>query len=346
LKSIVLRIRGMLERRFATPRRVSLREAVASEKRSGKHAQWTTAPTSAASRAAVLPMVKVVTVRDEGNNAHHALIDRHGRVIELRGNGCLPQHLSQADVATPRTISQGIWIAEDWQGNYYHWLVRHLPKLMLFEGVDAPLVLPAHCGMQAVIDDTLDVLGWPRERRLYVDSPVTVIERGHICQLADPDPQLVREVADRLRLSSNAGIRSAVFISRGAAASRRILNEPSLIERLEETGVRAVRFEGARFQQQRELMSGVTLLVGMHGAGLTNMMLMPAGGAVIEVMAGPAGGATLYETLSRCLGHRYLRIPATAQDANDRNSDVHVDIEEVVRDVKRLDNLSQRDSST
>ena len=39
------------------------------------------------------------------------------------------------------------------------------------------------------------------------------------------------------------------------------------------------------FQQQVELFASAQLLIGVHGAGLTNMLFMPPGGCLLELLS-------------------------------------------------------------
>jgi capsular polysaccharide biosynthesis protein len=62
------------------------------------------------------------------------------------------------------------------------------------------------------------------------------------------------------------------------------------------------------------------LLIGQHGAGLTNMLWMDQGGTVVEVLPPrPAHDPPFFLNLARACGHRYFSI--------DQRDD-HADIEE------------------
>jgi capsular polysaccharide biosynthesis protein len=323
-----LRAKGYLSRRLETPRRLSLREAVSVAANRQAGARWLADPTAAGSRAAFIPGLKIATVRDEWKNAFHAVFTANGCNIELHAAKCTPAHCERLATASPARLSEGIWIAEDWQGNYYHWLVRHLPKLVLFEREDtnAPLVLPATCGMRAVIDQSLDALGWPADRRVYVDADVTAFDRGYVAQLAGIDAELIRQVSNRLRLPPTSGESEIVFASRAAAGTRRILDERTLTDGLQALGVRPIQFEGLSFDDQRRAMRNAKTLVGTHGAGLTNMLFMPAGGTVIEIIASHAVSGSLFRTLAESLGHTYVHVPADRVSPHEgNNSDIRVD---------------------
>ena len=71
-------------------------------------------------------------------------------------------------------------------------------------------------------------------------------------------------------------------------------------------------FEGEHLPplDQLRAMSGTTVLIGQHGAGLANMVWMPAGGFVIEILPTTVGRRQqgLFRALARTCGHRYVAV--------------------------------------
>lgn len=339
VRGVCSRGKSYVLRRLTRPRCLSLREAVNRHVARKRGARWVTPRTADGSRAALLPGVTVVTLRDEWGNARHGVFTADRLPIELQGTKCTKSHLNRLRaVSSEIWVKEGIWVAEDWQGNYYHWLIRHLPKLLLCEhgNVDLPLLLPKKCGMQEVISETLDVLRWPVERRVYIDTDVLKIDNGVFAQLAAFDRSLLPELSERLRSALGTSARSGIFISRAAASKRCIVREEDLTSELETFNITPVRFETLSFEEQRKVMSTTRLIVGMHGAGLTNMILMPPGGTVIEIVSDTVNAKTLFQDLARVLGHEYLRVPATTVDSErGHNANVRVNMSLVIDAVAR-----------
>jgi len=71
-------------------------------------------------------------------------------------------------------------------------------------------------------------------------------------------------------------------------------------------------FEGEHLPplEQLRAMSETSTLIGQHGAGLANMVWMPPGGVVIEILPTTVGLSQrgLFRALARTCGHRYLAI--------------------------------------
>ena len=93
-------------------------------------------------------------------------------------------------------------------------------------------------------------------------------------------------------------------ISRSDADSRRILNwgevEPVLARHRYETVV----LSGMSFEEQRQLFSGASHVVGVHGAGLTNILFAPVQARVLEILP-PLVATSAYWMLASGIGQSY-----------------------------------------
>jgi hypothetical protein len=77
--------------------------------------------------------------------------------------------------------------------------------------------------------------------------------------------------------------------------------------------VRVAELERLSFREQAQLMASTAVLVGVHGAGLANALLMPHGAVVLELcphrLIYP-----LYEKIATSVGLFHLRHVATEAD--------------------------------
>jgi hypothetical protein len=132
----------------------------------------------------------------------------------------------------------------------------------------------------------------------------------------DLDPALVARIREIL-VARHGGARAApasgaVFLQRSAAA-RSIVADPPFAALLERLGAETFIPRGANLPEQVALFSRTRLLIGAHGAGLANMILMPPGGRVVEVL--PLGKQkSTYRMMARQLGHAYAAVEAAAGD--------------------------------
>lgn len=198
------------------------------------------------------------------------------------------------------------------RGNYYHWLVEVLPRLlMVVEHEPDTLVLTPPLATFA--EEALELLGieyrvLTRPVRaaslLVVDAP----EQGR------PHP---RE-AELIHLAGLHALRSAgrtpeakrVYVSRRRDA--RSLSDEHLVEReLEE--LEFVTFDPEshpRWIDQVALFAGAELVVGPHGAGLSNAAFLPDSAHVVELQP-DAYTAEMFAILcaARGIRHTALRLP-------------------------------------
>ena len=74
-----------------------------------------------------------------------------------------------------------------------------------------------------------------------------------------------------------------LYIARGNAPRRRITNEPAVIKLLEANGFRSVDPGALSVAEQVALFANAAIVVGAHGAALTNAIFMGEGAGVIEL---------------------------------------------------------------
>ena len=79
---------------------------------------------------------------------------------------------------------------------------------------------------------------------------------------------------------------------------------------LERAAVQLVQLEGRSLAEQMQMFSGCKLLVGLHGAGLTNMLWMPQGSQVIEIRRRNDSHNNCYFAMANALGHSYSYLQA------------------------------------
>ncbi len=118
--------------------------------------------------------------------------------------------------------------------------------------------------------------------------------------------RILSDTVEAMRSSSGvspaAGPTRRLFVSRADAKKRRLLNEDEIFARLEGFGFERVTAGNLSFADQVELFSEAQIAAGPHGAGLTNAMFMPEGGAVVEIFRqGHVHGS--FAWLSHLRGH-------------------------------------------
>lgn len=254
------------------------------------------------------------------------LFSRHG--LRQRGRRLLAR-------ALPRfQVDSGTWVIDDWTHGYFHWLTEGLTRveLALDEGATDEVLLPRSYEGYRYIGDSLRYLRLPF--RYLPGYRLTTVAR-----LALPHSEvvtgnyncdLIRRVGARLRRSlpreqtDQAGAPHRLWISRARAGKRQIVNEAELRPILEKHGFRIVHPEALSFSEQAALFSQATLIAGLHGAGLTNMLFAPPKARILEIRRAGDTHSNCYFALASSLKLDYYYLLATPGNSDPHAGDCHL----------------------
>lgn len=184
------------------------------------------------------------------------------------------------------------YLSNDWANNYYHWMQLTLPLLLAYKELAAGVHIDhyyvgeqVHAGFQ---QETLDVLGIPvskvvrqpcRADRMLCAFRIHPAEHG--VYYRDPwGHQFVRSlfIAPRQLRPSRK-----LFVRRGSSSIRQAENEADVVRSLRARGFEDVAMEGLTVAQQARLFSEAAVVVGVHGAALTNLLFAPPGARIVEI---------------------------------------------------------------
>lgn len=235
-----------------------------------------------------------------------------------------------------RTVEHDVlWVTDDWSNGYFHWLTDVLSRLFVMRARLGGLILllPSHYRSLDFVHTSLkpfdvkvEFIGKDevvRCRRLWL--PTHTAPSGHY------NETIIGGVRDLLREaygdSSVSAASERIYVSRNRAPKRRIANEAGLTNILNEFGFTTIYAEDLTFEQQVRIFSRARYLVSNHGAGLTNMLFMPAGGRVLELRHRTDRINNCYFTLASALGLNYFyqTCAATNGDEDPHLADLVVD---------------------
>ncbi len=230
-----------------------------------------------------------------GRQSVGSVIAHDGKVIHdsSRQWGNQPEKNEALSRKFPRskTISKTIAVLGIGGGgmNYYHWLTDVLPRIHLLKQgdiwgkIDYFFIDEPHPKMAM----TLDVLGIPPAQRIYTRFDRTF--STHLAILPQfPQAQPAWRI-DFLRatflphINPNASKIAKIYISRSQAQRRRILNEDKVLDYLTPLGYVPFHLENLSFIEQVSLFAQARIVIGLHGAGLTNVAWCPPGARLLEI---------------------------------------------------------------
>jgi capsular polysaccharide biosynthesis protein len=229
-------------------------------------------------------------------------------------------------------------------GNYYHWVIDNLPRLLLARKfmdvsdlriiVNSPLLRYQRESLallgfeepQVMAANDVDAL---RFERTVLPSYLAATTVAHLIV-----PQLLHSAFPQRRRYSS----KRVYFSRQDARYRRLTNEPDLTRLLERYGfVRYLPGE-LSFQEQIDLAYGAQAYVGVHGAAMANIAFCPAAAKIFEIYT-PLHLVSSMFMLSRTFKREHVFVPANAvtfgADGNPLLGDWEVDLDAMEAALKQ-----------
>ncbi len=264
----------------------------------------------------------IVGYRDEqrGGDYVPAVVAAGRCAVEARELRFRPGHarlMRTADDA-PQRLRRATWIIERVYHNHSHWLTAHLPKLLLLRdrGELDDVILPAQLSPSIV--DSIRRVGIDPNRfeRVDLERPIVVDElrllvtdrfRPELLRLARQ--ALISPATSTSDLGTEHPSGRVVFISRQRATTRRLVNHDEVLDLLTPLGIENVVMEDLTFDEQIDLMNETSVIVGPHGAGLTNMIACRPGTRVVEIADLSFPNPNFY-ALASALDHRYSIVDA------------------------------------
>jgi len=176
----------------------------------------------------------------------------------------------------------------------YHWFCDFLSRIIALgeQTKEYVLILPATGYNKTIGTEILTLLKITFKDILFIKEDEYFLCRqcymvSHPCitgRVADKQMATVKALIDTYIVNGVAdkNVNGRIFVSRANTKYRHLLNEKELLPVLNAHGFATVRFEDHSFMEQVRLSATSKLMMGLHGAGLSNMLFMKAGGLVSE----------------------------------------------------------------
>lgn len=227
---------------------------------------------------------------------------------------------------TGTALSTAVLACDENSNGYFHWLGDVLPRLELAvqSGMNASTmeVLVPFMAQFPYVLPSLEPFGFGA---VVLPGPAEIcpVEELHVIGATAPTgnyrPDLMQRLRKRLVAfyaphESNLGKPRRLFISRERAVRRKIIDEFALTSVLDRFGIQRVCMEDLDFAAQVRLCAGAELIVGLHGAGLSNMLFAPAGCTILEIRYAGDRHNNCYFSLASALNQPYHYVLAQKLD--------------------------------
>ena len=239
-------------------------------------------------------------------------------------------------------------VCNDGYHNYWHWhaqTMQAISRIRKFglEG-DCCYIVPSMNKWQA---QCLSALGVPSEDIVEISEDV-IIDKALYPSIVDPRAflNLSPQYADLFKaVQKNLGITNEalgsnwtpkyLYVSRKDAPHRTMQHERELNLILKKFGFLEVIPSGMTYQEQAEMFSAADVVVGIHGAGLTNIGFCPKRTLIIELFDVQYMNYVYYK-LARLVGCQYECVLTSAHDNSSGSSQWTPDIATIAQSIFRF----------
>jgi Glycosyltransferase 61 len=255
---------------------------------------------------------------------------------------------------SPRRVAGSVaYLSNTGIGNFGHWLLFVFPLVRYYRehlGED-----PDYFYLGRPVEDwhfdSLGTLGIGRDRVLS-DPVVGDRMLAVIADRAIPSPtEFLDFSTNALRLPpDDTKPRKRIYISRKLRPTRPFLNEEGCLEVLERYGFESHCTEELSLREERELFANAEIVVAVHGAGVTNLLLCHPGTIAIELFShGYVSSWFLEVSTVRGITYANLRgLPTGARGLRPMHQHLLVDVErldEVVAAASHAADRARKDAT-
>lgn len=210
--------------------------------------------------------------------------------------------------------------------NFSHWLERNLLKLAVLaaDGIDDALPLLINEDLRGYQREFLELVGVTPERLMPVPRGLLVSCRRVAVPVSLRNRPRMRLGIDWLRarvaghMSPPALARDLLFVSRRDGNLRVMHNEAELEQALQPLGFTTFVAGEAPVTEQIRAFSRARVIVGAHGAGLTNLMFAPPGAFVLEIATPGSARMEEFRFIAGAMGQRIVTLIAERPGDNAR----------------------------
>ena len=233
---------------------------------------------------------------------------------------------------------------------YYHWMLDLLPRIKFirdggfaFEDIDGFLV---NSYISKFHMETLNLIGIPNDKLIKSQNnphlqadllvvPSLVGETGSVPKFACTflKEEFLKKVPPALRKNRR------VYLNRGKVGHRRVTNEADVINLLGQYGFESIALETLSFADQVTLITEAAVVIGPHGAGLTNIAFCNEGTKVIEFLY-PSAVNVMYWTICNELNLDYYYLLAEGEQPPE-GEDLYLNSDDMLIDLKKLESTLQ-----
>ncbi|MEW5892775.1 MAG: glycosyltransferase family 61 protein [Pseudomonadota bacterium] len=211
-----------------------------------------------------------------------------------------------------KQLDRAIVLHHAFDNNYFHFLLIIAPKLWLAQchGIDphVPALVSSRLAAQPFFEDAVN-LGLFGDREIIVQGKTEVVaaRRAYTVRSHEYDLEAAEWICDKLGAHPLESSNNRIYIHRGskAANARHIRNQSELNQLLTRYGITFFDPQEHSLRQQIDTVAQASLIIGPHGAGLTNMMFRRKAPCRVIELLNPSWCGAHYYLMSKQRGYEY-----------------------------------------
>lgn len=226
-----------------------------------------------------------------------AVYDEHKRLIEATAcpdpTARVHSLINSPKRLPPKRVMPGraVILTSLHADRYYHWMIDIVPKIdhFLREGLEVDYYLV--CNETAFQREINRLMAIPEEKIIHPPPSDCHMQFDLVYAVTPASDHLgayPHRIAVMQSLLLGSGPRPKpkrrIYVARGPSQTRRVLNEPELEASLQSIGFEIVHADALSVAQQARVFSEAELIVGPHGAAMTNLMFSAKGARLVEFM--------------------------------------------------------------
>lgn len=243
-----------------------------------------------------------------------------------------------------KKIESAIFATDNWSEGYFHWLTDVIPRILIAQKIknqeNSALLLQKRVEKYDFTKITAEKLN--QKLFFYEDNQVYKIKKlilpSHIAESGDYDKELMQEVRKIFTQKNTSPPNKKIYISRQKSRYRKINNELEVQNLLKKYNYEIHSFEDYNFEKQIDIMQKTSSLIGLHGAGLTNMLFMNPNTKVLEIRNQEDKHNNCYFSLASDLDIDYYYLLSQGNSTDTHTVTVDVDIKKLEQIILEIEN--------
>lgn len=218
--------------------------------------------------------------------------------------------------------------------NYYHWMINTVPRIRYLEEYqnmfqkDIKFIVPLN--PPPWVTETISLLGIEPSVE-WASSPIYRADNAIVTTAPSPRLEDYNWIKSRI-LKNKSRFEDGqkpnnIYISRSSAIERRVVNEEEVVGMLKKYGFKRYLLENNSLSENAMLFSNANMVVGPHGAGLTDIIFCDGDATVVELSGKKYN--TAYKNISEKKDLNYIH-----HKCEPRTTDLYVDVKRLERIIK------------